>query len=405
MKTLLIILISIIFNPTCSLDPKIDQKSSSTLDTLSDEIIPGANALDQYIPLIQGRNIGLVVNHTSIVDDAHLVDTLYSLGQNISKIFTPEHGYKGTADAGEHVGTQNLESAQVVSLYGKKKKPSPEDLEGIDVLVFDIQDVGVRFYTYISTLHYVMEAAAENGIPVIVLDRPNPNGFYVDGPILDPKFQSFVGMHPVPVVYGMNIGEYAQMINGEGWLANQVKCDLTVIKCKNYCRSDVYELPIKPSPNLPNQKSILLYPSLCYFEGTHVSVGRGTDKQFQVIGHPELNDSYTFEYTPISREGAKYPKHENKKCYGIDLSNMNESELIKKGSIDLSYLIKTYHSCKQSDIPFFIENNFFDKLAGSGKLKQQIISGMSAEEISDTWQNDINQFKKTRSKYLLYKNQ
>jgi uncharacterized protein YbbC (DUF1343 family) len=366
------------------------------------ELSPGADQMDQYIDRLIGKRVGVVVNHTSMINETHLVDSLINRGIHITKIFAPEHGYKGKADAGEHVADEIKDVASIISLYGKKKKPSAEDLADVDILMFDIQDVGVRFYTYISTLHYVMEAAAENDKPIIVLDRPNPNGFYIDGPVLDPKFSSFVGMHPVPVVYGLTIGEYAKMINGEGWLNNNLKANLDIIPLEGYNHDMICELPIKPSPNLPNLRSILLYPSLCYFEGTHVSVGRGTHTQFQVIGHPELNSVYSFEYTPCSMEGAKYPKHQDKKCFGIDLSQLSISELEENAQIDLQYLIQIHKDFKRLDEPFFIDNNFFDKLAGGEKLKQQIKSGLSAEEIRKTWKEDLENFRKIRTKYLLY---
>ena len=368
----------------------------------STEMSPGAYQMDQYIDRLIGKRVGVVVNHTSMINETHLVDSLINRGIHITKIFAPEHGYKGKADAGEHVADEIKDVASIISLYGKKKKPSAEDLADVDILMFDIQDVGVRFYTYISTLHYVMEAAAEHDKPIIVLDRPNPNGFYVDGPVLDPKFSSFVGMHPVPVVYGLTIGEYAKMINGEGWLNNDLKANLDIIPLEGYNHDMICELPIKPSPNLPNLRSILLYPSLCYFEGTHVSVGRGTHTQFQVIGHPKLNSDYSFEYTPQSMEGAKYPKHQDKKCFGIDLSHLPVSELEENAQIDLQYLIQIHKDFKSLDDPFFIDNNFFDKLAGGEKLKQQIKSGLSAEEIRRTWKEDLENFRKIRTKYLLY---
>ena len=366
------------------------------------EISPGAHSVEKYLPLIKGKRVGLVVNHTSTIGKKHIVDSLLESNINITKIFAPEHGYKGKADAGEHIENGKKNNADIISLYGKKKKPSSEDLNDVDILIFDIQDVGVRFYTYISTLHYVMESAAENKIPIIVLDRPNPNGFYVDGPILDSDYSSFVGMHPVPVVYGLTIGEYATMINGEGWLNQGLKASLTVIKNKNYDHTMIYDLPIKPSPNLPNLRSILLYPSLCYFEGTNVSVGRGTETQFQVVGHPELKDRYSFSYSPISREGAKYPKHENALCYGLDLTQVTTSELKSKRAITMDYLVQIHNDFKEMEQDFFIENNFFDKLAGNSALKTQLTKGLNPQEISNTWQVGLENYKATRSNYLLY---
>lgn len=366
------------------------------------DIIPGAYSTENYLQLLKNKRVGIVVNQTSVIGDIHLVDSLISLGIKIERIFTPEHGYKGTADAGEKVQNDQSGSVPIISLYGSDRKPKSKDLEGLEVIVFDIQDVGVRFYTYISTLHYVLEAAGENNIPIIVLDRPNPNGFYVDGPVLDMKFQSFVGMHEVPVVYGLTIGEYAQMIIGEGWLANEANTDLTVIPCLNYDHTLSYDLPIKPSPNLPNLRSILLYPSICYFEGTTLSIGRGTTDQFQVIGHPGLEGEFDYTFIPISREGAKYPKHENTPCYGLSLKDRSTDELIESGKIDISYLIGFYKSMDAKNEQFFLDNNFFEKLAGDSSLREQLISGTSESEIRNNWQPKLEGFKSIRKKYLLY---
>ena len=315
----------------------------------------------------------------------------------VKKVFAPEHGFRGTADAGEAVkdGVDKKTGIPLISLYGNNKKPSQEQLKGIDVIVFDIQDVGARFYTYISTLHYVMEACAELGIPVIVLDRPNPNGHYVDGPILETQHQSFVGMHPVPVVHGMTIGEYAAMINGEGWLKNKVKCMLTVIKMENYNHQKEFSLPIKPSPNLPNDQAINLYPSLCFFEGTFINAGRGTDMQFQVFGAPGLPVSkYTFEYTPQANEGAKDPKFKGQLCHGKDLRNVP-----RLNKINLEWFIETYNANGRKK-DFF--NSFFVKLAGTDKLQKQIEQGLSAEEIRDSWKDGLADFQKIRGMYLFY---
>ena len=374
-----------------------------TEDQQNIDIIPAAERVAVYAPLLKNKKVGLVVNQTSRVGDQHLVDTLLSLDIDIKKIFTPEHGFDGSADAGEKVSDSKKEQIEIISLYGKKKKPGAEDLSSIDVLVFDIQDVGVRFYTYISTLHYVMEAAAEQNIPLIVLDRPNPNGFYVDGPILQPAFKSFVGMHPVPVVYGMTIGEYAQMINGEKWLEDGIQCDLTVIKNKNYDHTMTYDLPVKPSPNLPNHKSILLYPSLCFFEGTTVSVGRGTDLQFQLMGHPSLKEQMPYAFTPVSKPGAKTPKHMDKVCYGMEFHHMDVSTLHNHKKLQLGFLLKMYKAVTQRGEDFFlVDNNFFDKLAGGEGLKKMITQGFSKEEIVESWQSDLLAFKKIRERYLLY---
>lgn len=374
--------------------------TDDTSASLSDqEIILGAEQFRLYSELLKGKNIGVVANQTSFLEkeNLHLVDFLISKNISVKTVFAPEHGFRGTADAGEHIkdGVDLKTGVPLISLYGNNKKPSQGQLKGIDVVVFDIQDVGARFYTYISTLHYVMEACAEAGIPVIVLDRPNPNGHYIDGPIMEPVNTSFVGMHPIPVVHGMTIGEYAQMVNGEGWLKNKVKCKLTVIKMKNYTHDTSYSLPIKPSPNLPNDQAINLYPSLCFFEGTFINAGRGTDMQFQVFGAPSLPASkYTFEYTPHSNEGAKNPKFKGELCHGKDLRL--EPRLSK---INLEWLIDAYNANgKRKD--FF--NSFFVKLAGTHKLQQQIEQGLSAEEIRDSWKEGLASFQKIRGKYLLY---
>ena len=354
----------------------------------------GAERTDLFLPILYNKSVGVVANQTSLIGDKHLVDTLLELEVNIIKIFSPEHGFRGEMDAGAAIidGIDSITSLPIISLYGKNKKPTSENLKGIDVLIFDIQDVGARFYTYISTLHYVMEAAAENQIPLIVLDRPNPNGHYVDGPVLDISYRSFVGMHPIPVVHGMTIGEYAQMINGEGWLHASNKCKLHVIEMKNYNRLIEYHLPLKPSPNLPNSKAINLYPSLCFFEGTVVSVGRGTEFPFQQFGAPFLN--YDYFFIPMSTSGAKYPKLEGQQCFGVDLRESQKLEVL-----NLSHLIKSYEECPDSIIFF---NSFFDKLAGNSTLKQQIIDGLSEDEIRKGWTNDLEEFKKIREDYLIY---
>lgn len=366
---------------------------------LSNKIIVGAEQFDSYSYLLKNKNIGIVANQTSFLESEkqHLVDFLISKKIAVKKVFAPEHGFRGTADAGEHIkdGVDSKTGVPLISLYGSNKKPSQEQLKGIDVVVFDIQDVGARFYTYISTLHYVMEACAEAGIPVVVMDRPNPNGHYVDGPILEKEHQSFVGMHPIPIVHGMTIGEYAKMINGEGWLSNNLKATLTVIEMKGYNHQMTYSLPVKPSPNLPNDKSINLYPSLCFFEGTFINAGRGTDMQFQVFGAPSLPSSqYSFKYTPRSNEGAKNPKFKDQLCYGKDLRK--EPNLDR---INLEWLIDAYNANgKKKD--FF--NSFFVKLAGTKKLQEQIEQGLSAEEIRSTWKDGLSKFKEVREKYLLY---
>ncbi|NJY63371.1 DUF1343 domain-containing protein [Salinimicrobium sp. CDJ15-81-2] len=361
----------------------------------------GAERTAAYLPLLKGKKVGLVGNQTSIIQteagNVHLVDTLLALNVDLRKVFAPEHGFRGTADAGEVIedGRDPKTGLPVFSLYGNNKKPSAEQLKDLDILIFDLQDVGVRFYTYISTLHYVMEAAAENDLEVIVLDRPNPNGHYVDGPVLEPAHQSFVGMHPVPVVHGMTIGEYAQMTNGEKWLKNGVQAPLQVIKMEGYDRNESYDLPIKPSPNLPNAQAINLYPSLCFFEGTNVNAGRGTQKQFQVFGSPYLPKAkYDFSYVPESNEGAKNPKHLGKTCYGKDLS-----EEPRLDYLNLKWLIEAYnHTSKKEE--FF--NNFFTKLAGTTKLQKQIEGGMSGDDIRRTWEAGLEEFSQKRAVYLLY---
>ncbi|MBK7806320.1 MAG: DUF1343 domain-containing protein [Saprospiraceae bacterium] len=377
------------------------ESNIATRDSTS--IITGAERVAFYHPLLKDKKVALVVNQTSIVKDKHLVDTLLKLGVNIQVIFAPEHGIRGKADAGEIISdTKDSKTGlPVISLYGKKKKPLAEDLRNVDVILFDIQDVGVRFYTYISTLHYVMEACAENNLPLILLDRPNPNAYFVDGPMLDPAYKSFIGMHPVPVVYGMTIGEYAQMINGEGWLTNKATCKLTVVGCKNYDHDTYYELPIKPSPNLPNIRSVLLYPSTCFFEGTTLSLGRGTEKQFQVIGHPKIKSEYSF--TPMPNEGAKDPPLNGQKCYGTDLSNVTTGSIIQSKKIDLSYLLEYYKKMTDLNEKFFLDNNFIDKLAGSDQLRKQILAGKNEQEIKETWKPGLEAFHKIRAKYLIYK--
>lgn len=365
----------------------------------SKKVILGIERQMEYLALLENKKVALVVNQTSQINGEHLVDILIDEKVDIQSIFAPEHGFRGKADAGEKVadGKDVKTGLPIVSLYGSHKKPTPEDLKGIDVVVFDIQDVGARFYTYISTLHYVMEACAENNVKVVVLDRPNPNGHYVDGNVLDMKFKSFVGMHPIPVVHGMTIAEYAQMINGEKWLDNGIQCDLEFVKCEHYDRNIPYNLPIKPSPNLPNAKSINLYPSICFFEGTQISIGRGTDFPFQVLGAPKLNNENTsFSFEPKSSSGAKYPKHENQECYGFDL---REDEYLS--AINLDYLLTMYNLYEDKE-NFFLKNNFIDKLAGSDQLRKDIIAEKTAEEIRASWQADLEKFKIIRAKYLLY---
>ena len=361
-----------------------------------EEIKTGAENVGAYLTLLQDKKIGVVTNQTGILSNkTHLVDFLIDKKINITKIFAPEHGFRGTADAGELIkdGKDTKTGLPIISLYGDNKKPKPEQLAGIDILVFDLQDVGARFYTYISSLHYVMEACAENNIELIVLDRPNPNGKIVDGPILESAFKSFVGMHEIPILHGMTIGEYAKMINGEKWLKDGINCKLKVIPCLNYNREMSYSLPVKPSPNLPNDQAINLYASLCLFEGTNVSVGRGTEKQFQIYGSPFLSKT-NFNFTPIPNFGAKDPTHNGKLCYGEDLSKIN-----KINQLELKWLIGAYKSTSDK-AKFF--NAFFTKLSGTKKLQQQIENGKSEIEIRKSWESGLVAFKKVRSKYLIY---
>ena len=362
------------------------------------DIQTGADNFEKYIPLLKGKKVGIVTNQTGILSNKkHLVDFLLEKKIPIQTIFAPEHGFRGTADAGEHVvdGKDSKTGISIISLYGDNKKPKPAQLVGIDVMVFDLQDVGARFYTYISSLHYVMEACAENGIPLIILDRPNPNGAIVDGPLLEKEFSSFVGMHPIPLLHGMTIGEYGKMINGQNWLKNAVQCQLTVIPCVNYDRKMKYNLPVKPSPNLPNDQSINLYASLCFFEGTNVSVGRGTEKQFQIYGSPFLSSKiYDYHFTPKPNFGAKDPMHNGKECFGEDLSSYQ-----KLNQLELKWLIKAYQNTTDKT-KFF--NAFFTKLAGTKKLQIQIEKGLSENKIRESWQKDLTSFKKMRAKYLIY---
>ncbi len=393
--------------------PSEDIKAPKT-EAIVKDIVLGADQVDAYLPILKGKKIGIVANQTSVLNlknvdhyengiqekidlRLHLVDYLNQQKIEIKSVFAPEHGFRGKADAGELIkdGVDTKTGIPIVSLYGKNKKPSKEQLQDIDLIIFDIQDVGARFYTYISTLHYIMEACAENNIPLLILDRPNPNGHYIDGPILEPEHGGFVGMHPIPVVHGMTIGEFAQMINGEGWLANKVKCKLTIINLKNYTHQTPYSLPIKPSPNLPNDVAINLYTSLCFFEGTTLSAGRGTNMQFQIFGAPNLpTEFYPFTFTPQPNEGSKYPKFKNKTCYGLDL---REHKRLNK--LNLEWLIEAYTSTgKKKD--FFTP--FFTKLAGTTKLQEQIEMGYTYREIRKSWLKDLEAYDKMRESYLLY---
>lgn len=392
---------------------------SSLSQAQSDRVITGAERIQVYLPMIKGKSVGIFANQTSMVGNTHLVDTLQKLGVKIAAIFGPEHGFRGNADAGEKVANyvDKQTGVPVISLYGNKRRPSAEDVKDIDILIFDIQDVGVRFYTYISSLQEFMEAAFEYGKPLLLLDRPNPNGHYVDGPVLDPKFQSFVGKQPVPIVYGMTIAEYAMMIAGEKWLNEKANArfdyyrtaqnspdtpfHFQVIKCKNYTHQTPYALPVKPSPNLPNIQSILLYPSTCFFEGTVLSEGRGTDKPFQVFGHPSYPKNM-YAFTPNPNEGAKSSKLYGQLCYGWDLSG-SPAEVMKEvdNKIQLKWIIDAYRLFPKKD-SFFLKNQHFNRLAGNDQLIQQIISGVPEEEIRKSWAPELEKFMEIRKKYLLY---
>jgi uncharacterized protein YbbC (DUF1343 family) len=360
----------------------------------------GVEQTEEYLPLLKNKKVAVVGNHSSMLEDKHLVDFLIEKNVEVIKVFSPEHGFRGKADAGEKVtdAIDQKTGLPIVSLYGDNKKPTKAQLQAVDFILFDIQDVGVRFYTYISTLHYVMEAAAESNIPLIVLDRPNPNGHYVDGPILEKAYRSFVGMHPVPIVHGMTVGEYAQMINGEAWLSKGIQCDLTVVSCLEYKKSDLYALPIPPSPNLPNMRSIYLYPSLCLFEGTVVSVGRGTHKPFQQVGHPAFT-SFAYTFMPESMVGAKSPKLEGKRCHGRDFTVRTAKSFRTMNRLDLSFLIEFYKLYPQKHTFF---TNYFNLLAGTNQLKQAIIEGDTEKQIRDSWEVGIENYLKMRQPYLIY---
>lgn len=375
----------------------------------SGEILTGAAQTEKYLPLLKGKRVGMVVNPTSVIANTTSVDSLLKRGINIVKIFGPEHGFRGNASAGIKVADDidQKTGIKVISLYGKHEIPTAADLADIDMMVFDIQDVGVRFYTYINTLQYVMQACAENNKELIILDRPNPNGFYVDGPILDSRLISGIGLKPLPIVHGLTVGEYAQMLNGEGWLKKQLQCKITIIKVANYNHDMAYDLPVKPSPNLNTQQSILLYPALCLFEGTYLSQGRGTQFPFTILGAPALKGKYSFSFTPESIKGmAETPLHQNQVCYGLDLRNYNISNLRKDKMLNLKWLIELYNAYPDK-ADFFNSKlskqiNNFDRLAGVYTLKEQIIAGKSEKEIRASWEPELSQYKKMRKKYLLY---
>ena len=361
----------------------------------------GAESVQEYLPLLKGKRVAVLTNQTGIIGKTHLVDSLVSLKINIVAILSPEHGFRGDADAGEHVASSVDEKTgiPIKSLYdGNTGKPSADLMKSIDVMLFDLQDVGVRFYTYLTTMARMMEACAENGVKMIVLDRPNPIGFYVDGPILDMKYKSGVGWLPIPTVHGMTLGELAGMINGEKWLKDGIQCDITVIKCRNYTHASMYELPVKPSPNLPDMRSIYLYPSICYFEATPVSLGRGTTEAFQMYGHPNMK-GYKFSFTPKSIPGAKFPPQLNRECYGVDLRREPSIEEINKAGINLEYVIDAYTNLNLDD-HFF--RSFFELLSGQGYIRKMIKEGKSAAEIKAMWAGDVAKFKEQRRPYLLY---
>lgn len=373
------------------------------------KILTGAAQTEKYLPLLQGKRVGMVVNPTSVINETTSVDSLLKRGVNIVKIFGPEHGFRGDASAGIKVddAIDQKTGIKAVSLYGKHEIPTPADLADVDIMVFDIQDVGVRFYTYINTLQYVMQACAENKKELIILDRPNPNGFYIDGPILDSRLVSGIGLKPIPIVHGLTVGEYAQMLNGEGWLKNKVECKITIIKVADYTHDMPYDLPVKPSPNLNTQQSILLYPTLCLFEGTYLSQGRGTQFPFTVLGAPALKGKYSFSFTPKSIKGmAETPLHQNQECYGLDLRNYNISNLRKDKVLNLKWLIELYQAYPDKadffNFKLSKQMNNFDKLAGVYSLKEQIIAGKSEKEIRASWEPGLSQYKKMRKKYLLY---
>ena len=374
----------------------VDEDKTTNAVATTARVLVGADQLDALLPKIRNRNVALIVNHTSLVGKTHLADTLMASGITVKKVFAPEHGFRGAAADGEKIsdGTDSRTGLPIVSLYGNNTKPTADQLADVDIVIFDIQDVGTRFYTYISTMHYVMEACAEQNKKLIILDRPNPNANYVDGPVRVPELKSFVGMHPIPIVHGLTVGELSGMINGEGWLANGIKCDVEVIKARNWKHSHSYSLPVKPSPNLPNDQAVKLYPSLCLFEGTVISVGRGTQIPFLVIGNPEFTD-LSFSFTPKPIRGmSNTPPHDGKVCYGLDLRNVEVPP-----RINLKYLLDFYNKYPDKE-KFFTRS--FDRLAGTPELKEQIRKGLTEEQIRDTWKTGLENYRNVRSKYLLY---
>lgn len=398
--SLFLLLLNLFLLTSCNAQTK--QKTTQPVltneaETHTQNILPGATQTHLYVDRLKNLRIGVVANQTSMVYQTHLIDTLLSRGLNIVKVYTPEHGFRGQADAGERIQSEidSRTGLPIISLYGERRKPAAVDLHGIDYMIIDLQDVGTRFYTYISTMSLVMEACAEQNIPVLVLDRPNPNGFYIDGPVLQKKHSSFVGMHPIPVVHGLTMAEYANMVNGEGWLKNGIVCELQWVLCEGYDHKSMYALPVKPSPNLPDMESILLYPTLCFFEGTKVSVGRGTPNPFTIIGYPG-NTQGTYTFTPVSTPGASNPPYKDQVCYGY---NLRDSASLKVPSLRLQWLIKMYSEADDKS-DFF--NAFFTKLAGTEDLRKQIEMGTDEKTIRKSWESDLQNYKVKRKKYLLY---
>lgn len=400
LKRFYLILILLVGINACAYS-NLDVLETPEMEENGDPILPGAYQTSEYLPLLENKRVAVVGNQTSLINSTHLVDSLLSRGVKVVKVFSPEHGFRGDGDAGATIkdDVDAKTGLHVISLYGDNKKPKLKDLDSVDLIVFDLQDVGARFYTYISTLHYVMEASAEKGVKVLVLDRPNPNGHIVDGPVRKPGFESFVSMHPVPVLYGMTIGEYGKMINGEKWMKDSVQCDLTVIEIANYRRKDEYSLPVSPSPNLKNDNAINLYPSLCFFEGTIVSVGRGTSTPFELFGHPDFPDN-GFSFTPTSQKGATDPKLKGKKCFGIDLTK--NTKRFKELSLDYLFMARDILYPKYGE-KWIERPRFFNLLAGNDTLIQQLNSFCSEDEIRESWEDDLKEFKKVRKEYLIYK--
>ena len=400
MQTNILLLFLAFLANACTSQKAVNQKV--TTNEAAKEILIGAAQASEYLPILKGKNVALVVNQTSTIGNTHLVDSLLSLGISVKKIFSPEHGFRGDAEAGEKVkdGRDSKTGLSIVSLHGKKFKPDAVDLQDVDIVIFDIQDVGARFYTYISTLHYVMEACAENKKQLLILDRPNPNGHYVDGPVLETKFKSFVGLDPLPVVHGLTLGEFANMANGEGFLDKKMQCNVQIIKCLNYSHDVFYSLPIPPSPNLKTMRSIYLYPSICFFEGTNVSLGRGTETPFEIIGYPK-NPAGGFTFTPKPNAASTKPPLSSELCKGFSFSNAKISDLQNAKQLNINYLVDFYKN-NPNKKDYFLSNNFIDRLAGTDQLRKMILEGKSEAEIRKSWQPQLDIFKAMRKKYLLY---